>query len=212
MSKIIFPPRPKGKMLPHDLLSYERTGKWFAQRKFSGSRILLHISQDKIVTAISRHGCPFSRFVLDQDYADEIVGNLNLDDAKEYWLDGELMNKHKENSNKIILFDVLQAGRYMFGYPNQIKRMEMLASICGNPCQFGEDGTSLKVTSRIFMAETFQNDFVARFSEAERIEHLEGLVLRRTDAALDNFGTKPYETTAQIRCRKPFSQEKGYEF
>jgi hypothetical protein len=44
------------------------------------------------------------------------------------------------------------------------------------------------------------------------VDELEGLVLRKKSAVLDSYGDKEYETTNLIRCRKPFSKDKGYEF
>jgi hypothetical protein len=59
------------------------------------------------------------------------------------------------------------------------------------------------------MAQTWADHFVDRFNESLGNPRLEGLVLRRKDSSLDNFGDKEYETTNVIRCRKPFSEEKG---
>jgi hypothetical protein len=42
-----------------------------------------------------------------------------LEKGKEYWLDSELMSKQTNATNEIILYDVLQAGRYFLGSPTR---------------------------------------------------------------------------------------------
>jgi ATP-dependent DNA ligase len=209
---IIFPPRPKSKMLPTDLPYYEKTGKWVAQRKFRGSRCLLHISPEGELTLTNRHGGYFARFSLDRKYKQEILNGLRLEKGKEYWLDGELMNKDENATNEIILFDVLQAGRYFFHSPTQMERLKLLREICGNPTEYCRSGIAMQVTPRLWMAETFEGDFVKHFEEVMPNPQLEGLVLRKREAALDNFGHQEYETPNLIRCRKNFAKDKGYNF
>jgi ATP-dependent DNA ligase len=212
MSKIIFPPRPKGKMPHNDLGHYESTGRWVAQRKFRGSRAVVYIDKDRNVVLGSRHGREFAKFTLSEDFRSELLSSLRLEDGKAYWLDGELMNKDVDATNEIIFFDVLQAGRYMFGFPDQIRRLECLREICGNPAKLCPSGIALEVSPRVWMAETFDSNFNERFKEAINVDQLEGLVLRKKSACLDAYGDKEYETTNLIRCRKPFSKDKGYEF
>lgn len=210
--KIIYPPRPKGKMPPGDLPRYEKTGKWMAQRKFRGSRMLLHVSPEGNLTITNRHGGYFAKFSLDQSYKKEIRAGLQLKPGVEYWLDGELMNKDVNPTNEIIFYDVLQVGRYLFGSPDQLGRLEMLQEICNSPKEYCHSKIALQITPRLWMAESFFSDFVARFEEAKEIQQLEGLVLRRKDAPLDDFGVKEYVTTNLIRVRKSFGKDKGYEF
>ena len=199
-------------MSPNDLGYYESSGNWLAQRKFNGSRCVLHISKDRYVTLGNRHGGEFARFFFTKSMVDELLSCLRLEDNKEYWLDGELMNKQENATNEIVFYDVLQAGRYLFGNPNQLNRLEMLNEICGNPTQRCDSGIALKISKSFWMAETFFSDFQHRFMESLPLKQIEGLVLRKKIGGLDNFGFKEYETANLIRCRKPFSKEKGYEF
>lgn len=205
--KIIYPPRPKGKMLPGELPFYESTGKWVAQRKFRGSRSVIHVSASGELTLGNRHGKSFSKFSLDRKYREEILGSLKFKPNTQYWLDGELMNKDENPTNEIILFDVLQAGKYLFGTVTQMQRLEMLNDICGNPKNKCRAGFALEVSPRIWMAETFNSNFVALYQEALPVKQLEGLMLRKKEASLDSFGNEEYETTNLIRCRKSFACE-----
>ena len=119
----------------------------------------------------------------------------------------------------IILFDILQAGRYFFGNPHQIDRLKILNQICGNPKQLCESKIALRVSQRIWLAELFTENFAERYEESLPIPQLEGLVLRKKASVLDNFGHFEYETTNLLRCRKPFGcdtpkyhRSGGYEF
>jgi ATP-dependent DNA ligase len=217
--QIIYPPRPRGKMHPKDLGYYEKTGKWLAQRKFRGSRCMLHVSKNRQVTIANRHGSFFANFRLDKEMESEIIAGLSLDPNMEYWFDGELMNKDVQATNEIILFDVLQIGRYLINSPTQTERLNLLFDICNKPQKKCISGIALEVTKKLWLAEVFTNDFENRFKEAIECRQLEGLVLRKKLSSLDNFGSKEYETDNLIRCRKPFSCETlvegrsgGYQF
>lgn len=208
---IVFPPRPKGKMLPSDLYLYE-DGNWLAQRKFNGSRVVVHISSERKITVGNRHGTTFSKFELSAKEKEDLISCLNLDAEKEYWLDGELMNKDVNSTKEIIFFDVLQAGKYLFFQPKQLERIEMLKQICDNPVKLNSSGIALEMSSKFSMAETFYDNFKLRYEESLENEQIEGLVLRKKNSGLDSLGDKEYETNNMIRCRKPFSKTKGYEF
>ena len=216
--KIIYPPRPKGKMLPSDLPYYESTGKWLAQRKFRGSNSVIFISSKREVTLGSRHGDKFAKFVMGSKQKEEFITGLNLKPDTEYWFNGELMNKDVDATNEIILYDLLQAGRYLFGM-TQSDRLQQLSEICGNTQNLCYSKIALQVTPKIWLAEVFYSDFVNRFNESFQVQQLEGLVLRKKNATLDNYGQKEYVTTDLIRCRKPFMAEAvkegrsgGYDF
>ena len=211
---MLFPPRPRGRMNPTDLDFYEKSGLWCAQRKFNGTRNLIHITPERKLTLWNRHGSNHKTFSFNKSYREEILGCLNLEKGLEYWLDSELMNKQANATNEIILYDVLQAGRYFFGKPTQVERLQLLADICGRPKTLEPGGLGLMLTSRVWMAETFFNNFSARFKESLENPRLEGLVLRKKNVGLDSFGKseKDAETGNIIRCRKPFSKTDGYNF
>lgn len=203
MTNIIFPPRPKGRMNPADLPRYESSGKWLAQRKFNGCRNLIHIAPDGKIQAFSRYGDTHKAFILTADYVDQIRDCLNLQNSTEYWLDSEVMTKTKGAGGEIVFYDILQAGRYLFGRPNQLERLSMLSDICGNPKNLEPGKIALEISPNLWLAESFHDDFVSRFNEALPDDRIEGLVLRKKNSALDNFGAKYYETSWLLRCRKP---------
>jgi len=172
IKKPIYPPRPRGKISPSDLPYYERTGEWIAQRKFNDSRTLLRVDLGRELSVWNRHGGKHVRFSLSKSLAEEIKANLNLDANKTYWIDGGVMNKTKDGPNCLVFFDILEAGRYFFRAPDQMKRLEILYSICGNPTGTGDPasdamaGLALKISPNLWLAETFTDKFIDRFNEA----------------------------------------------
>jgi ATP-dependent DNA ligase len=200
----LYPPSPKNKINPRDLSYYEGRG-YLAQRKFNGSRNLIYISPDKDVKCFGRHGSSHSRFQMSNNLKEEILSSLDLIDGQEYWLDSELMNKTKSDyyRDKIILFDVLQAGQYFFSNPTQAVRLELLYDICNRPKVLDDNkGLAFKVSENILLAETFDSLFEKRFRE-KVCDEIEGLVLRDPNSIIGNFGAKKYEASWLIRCRRP---------
>lgn len=209
--QIIFPPRPKGKIHPDNLNQFESTGLYIAQKKFQGSRALIHIGKNGQVLIANRHGRPFSKF---KPNITEEVLSLNLSQGKEYWLDGEFMS-----DKRLILFDILQAGKFFFNGPDQLERLSILDEICRKPQKIAKGNLALHVTENIQMAVTYFNNFDHVYRECLPIRQLEGLVLRKKHAKINNFGFCEYETNDLIRCRKSYMCESpkkgrsgGYDF
>jgi len=207
MSDILFPPRPKGKINPKRLPKYEKSGKWICQRKFNGTHVVLHITPEREVSILTRHGTPPKLFSLSQGHIDQIL-DLNFEDGQEYWLAGELLDHKTTDPNykqKIVLFDVLQAGRYLMGRPNQMGRLELLEQICQpDPNQLEPtNGIALQISPNVWMAEHWDSDFTARFKDFLDLDEIEGIVLRKKKSAIDNFGAEEYDVDWMLRCRKP---------
>ncbi len=202
----IYPPHPNLKIPPLSLRSYEASGEWVAQRKFNGTNVVINISPSKKITILNRHGKPPKLFSLSESNIEQIL-SLNLDKNKEYWLNGELLD-HKTSSKdykrKIVLFDVLQAGEYFIRSPNQIKRLQILSEICNNPTDLEPNkGIALQVSDNIWMAETWSQGFLDRFKDFLDLDEIEGLILRKSNSNLGNFGQKKYDVHWMVKCRKP---------
>jgi len=205
VAEVIYPPRPRGRINPASLSLYELTGDWVAQRKFGDTRTLLHIEPGLVVSAWSRRRGSLEPLALPEGVQKEIRENLRSDGNLEYWIDGGVMNGHKDVGCHMVFWDVLQAGRYFYLGPDQMTRLKMLADICGNPAQVDTNGIALLISQHLCMAETFERNFVKRFEEAYNDDRLEGLVLRRKSSTLDNPGKGYYEVNWLMRCRKPTS-------
>ena len=203
---LLYPPHPASKILRSSLDSYESSGKWIAQRKFNGTNVLVHVSVSGKVSILNRHGKPPSMFSLTKSHSDQIL-RLNLEEGKEYWLNGELLDHKTSNpeyKGKIVFFDVLQAGRYLIRDPDQSERLNILSGICRHPSSFEPSrGIALRVSEDIWMAESWTSGFSARFGEFLDMDEIEGLILRKSSSTLESFGQRKYDVHWMVRCRKP---------
>jgi len=204
----IYPPRPKGRIKPHQLPDYEKSGLWLVQRKYNGDRSLVQVSGQNL-KLWNRHG-------REQDYRihpelRDAILRLKLPPG-ENWLDGELL--HRRCPDTLVLFDILKyEGKYLIG-KSQTERLNLLTEVCGAPIDAHPIlGYSLdpqaKNSPKLFLAENWLGDFVERFNESLSTPLSEGLVLRKRASVLDNFGASEYEVDWQVRCRKP---SKNYSY
>jgi len=204
MTEFIFPPRPVGKTHPRRLPRYQKA-PWIAQRKFNGTRNLIHIVDGDVICWM-RKGEPHKQWEMSDDVKRQIL-DLNLTED-EYWLDSELLH-HKTTDqhykNRIVLFDVLHAGKYLFRSLTLLERYELLANLCGNPTEReSKHGLALVASENLWLAENIQPvDFVDEFKRHLDKDQIEGLVLKDSTSTIDNFGNKYYEVAWQVRCRKP---------
>ena len=209
MPKYVYPPRPRSQFYPNELPKWEKKGTYVAQRKFNGTRSPIHITADRKVFVWGRHGEPHKQFNANRDMIAQVLA-LDLQPGLEYWLDGELLNKCGEKKiaktgekEKIVLYDVLCAGKVLFGGPDQMTRLKMLAQICRCPTKLEPaNQIALVVSDNIWMAETWDSDFVQHFEEKKHLDEIEGLFLRKKKSVIYNLGTKEYECDWCIRCRK----------
>jgi hypothetical protein len=211
----IYPPRPKTRIPPGDLPKFEKSGDWVVQRKFKGTRNLVHICPNGRVEFWGRHGERHKQWTPTKEIESQVLA-IDLQQGSEYWLDSELLHNKVSAAtdpylkNRIVLFDVLMVGRYLVGSPDQMTRLAMLKAVCRNPNKLEPNhGIALQVSENLWMAETFERDFSQHFQEIIHLPEIEGLVLRKRNSVIDNFGTVEYETSWQIRCRKP---EQAYQF
>jgi len=209
---MLFPPRPEGKMFYKDLPRYEKSGKWLAQRKYNGIRNVIHLKDGKVnfYTRDCEQHSP-KNFLPKKQYIDEVLG-LNLDHKKEFLFDSELMTKQIGSKKEIILFDILMyEGIYLFGKPNLEERYKILKNICCN-IQNIEGIPYSAIDKKLYLIDNFYINFLDRFNESLNDPRIEGLVIKKKDSFIDSFGKKYNESKWLIRCRKPFSDVKGYNF
>lgn len=203
MPRYIYPPRPKSKIHPRQLAEEEAMGMWLWQRKFDGDRCIAVID-GKTVHLGNRHNKWHSASKLPELRKE--LSALKLSGLS--YLDGELLK-----NGTLVLFDVLQLSKYLIGV-NQLDRLDLLNQVCREPEDFCQEGVALKVSDNIWMADHGFNDFLLHFEEfCPYYSHpesglkgkgeglIEGLVLRRSDSSLDNWGSNQYEVDWQVRCR-----------
>ena len=207
---IMYPPRPRGAVPPSELPYYENLGV-FCQNKLQGARTVIHILKNGSVEMFSRHGKPFANYKMPKFMQNEILALPGLKIGVEYWLDGEVMIKTKaeDTKGKLILFDILQYDKYLFLKPNLEGRLKLLNEICGYPTNLDSlRGMAYKVSENVMMIKTIYSNFKEAFNK-DYGDEVEGLVLKKKDSVLDNFGQKEYLVDWLIRCRKP---HKNYQF
>ncbi len=210
--EFLFPPRPLSKILPARLPQYAKA-PWLAQPKYNGTRNLIHVYPDGTVKAWMRQGEPHKQWEMSDEIKEQIL-SLELEKGQEYWFDSELLHNKtttKHYKNRIVLFDVLWAGRYLFKRPSLQGRYDLLCRICGNPTKREtQNGIAISVSKNLWLAPMIQPaDFQQAYNEFLHLDEIEGLVLKKANSSLDNFGRKYYEVGWQLRCRKP---HKNYTF
>ncbi len=171
--------------------------------------MVIHIESGN-VTVWSRHGDAHKSYTLPAKIKSQLLALPGLDKNLEYWLDAELMIKTsgEDTKGKVILFDVLQAGKYLF-MVDQMSRLAILDEICGQPRTPDPwRGMAYVISEDVLMAPTFSENFQDRFDD-KKCDEVEGLVLRKKASVLDNFGQKEYEIGWIIRCRRG---HKNYNF
>lgn len=202
---ILFPPRPKGAIPPTELPYYESLGMYCVQPKYNGARSVIHITPDREVRIYSRHGRPHRNYTMPVSIAKELLALPGLTSATEVWLDGELLSKTTatDTKNKIVLFDVLYYGHYLYMQPDQKGRLELLKEICGRPNELDPlRKMGYSISKNLLLAPTFYSNFKDEFNK-DYGDEVEGLVLRKMDSVIDNFGQKEYLVNWLIRCRHP---------
>jgi len=194
--RVIHGPRPKSKIRPDQLPELEASGHWCAQRKFNGSKTTFKVHEGKV--QFFNKGKPFKRWKPPVSLIEQF-SVLNLPQDQVFWFDGELLEPRVKNT--VVIYDILQADRYLIGM-KQWDRLQKLDEICGKPRSRCELEIALQVTDNIWMAEFWERSFVEHYEEFLHLDLIEGLVLRKKDAKLDNRGHMAYDTDAQVRCRK----------
>ncbi len=205
MTTPIYPPRPKGAVPPNDLEHYDSLGVFCAQPKYNGSRSVIHVSPERRVEIFSRHGRAHLNYSMPLAIQNEILALPGLPQGVEIWLDGELLMKTtaEDTKGKIVLFDVLHYKEYLFLKYNQVERLKILEDICGRPTKLDPwRGMGYQISDNLLMAPTFYTNFKDEFVK-DYGDEVEGLVLRKKNSVIDNFGQKEYEVSWLIRCRRP---------
>ena len=202
MGRYIYPPRPEGKITPRQLPDHEATGRWICQRKFNGDRCPIQFDGKPIL---------WNRRGKKQKYKpipSMVQALQSLDVSGECWIDAELMHSQTEGwlTDTLVIFDLLQFDGQNLMDLTQVERLQRLHEVCRSPID-KDEVLGYCVAPEIFLAESWDSDFVEHFNESKDVPYIEGLVLRQKDSHLDNFGASEYEVDWQIRCRR---STKGY--
>jgi ATP-dependent DNA ligase len=199
--RYIYPPRPESRIIPSALAELEKSNQHLVQRKFNGDRCVAAIDAGSASHLSNRHGKWHSK-KHHKELRKELL-RLKIPSQGVTYVDGELLK-----SGVFVMFDLLQlAGSYMIG-KSQVERLLILDRVSKNPkrfCDISQNGIPLafQVSDHIWLAQRWESDFVSHFDECIGHDLIEGLVVRKKDSSLDNWGSNAYSVDWQIRCRKP---------
>lgn len=229
--RFVLPPHPNPHMRikRENLPTYERMGKYVAQRKFNGTHMVLWLYRDQVAIWERRGKVP-TYYKMGPGMR-ECLLNLTRDPERETVLVGEALHTkakskitgQQEALNTICLFDILMHDGEFLTTIDQVGRLDLLARICGNPNVLeppkfpGATRRALVVERRkeatLWLAEVFADDFQYHYDECctdqfdkhgrDLYEEIEGLVLRLKESRL-KIG--PHggigDVDWLVRCRK----------
>ena len=198
--RFVFPPRPRNAISPDDL-SFWDNGALLCQCKLNGSNATIYTNGQKVVV-MNRHGQRLTNVNVDNS---EI---LSLYKGTGGWmiLNAEYMNKSKmdENGNtfnhKFVIFDILcYDGDYLVGKTFE-ERVALLDDLYGQ--KSCEKEYLFGISENFYRVKSYLNGFKDLFDKLTKIDMLEGLVLKRSNAKLELGTSELNNFRSQIKCRK----------
>ncbi len=202
----IYPPRPKNAISPQDLNDWDGDSL-IAQPKLNGSNCVLFID-GKNSYIYNRHGEKMSNFQISDSELRKIYSGKG-------WmvLNGEYLNKSKKDendsifNNKLILFDILvYDSQHLIGN-TFLQRINLLDNLYGR--NYSDKEYLYGISENIYRVVSYPNNFKELFDKFTKIDMVEGLVLKRKSAKLENGTSENNNTKSQIKARK---STKNYKF
>jgi hypothetical protein len=204
--RYIYPPRPKNAFPPSDL-NYWDDGSLIGQCKMNGSNASIFIGDGKIV-AMNRHNQVLNGFTLKSEIE-------SLFKEKEGWfvLNGEYMNKAKNDergnpfNHKLVVFDILVYQSLHLLGSSTIDRLKILDKVLeSEECKWEY---LTQVSDNIFKVKSYESGFENLFNDLIKIDMVEGLVLKRKSARLENGLREDNNSNWMLKTRKP---HKNYKY
>ena len=209
--RYLYPCRPANAISPEDLNMWENQSM-VGQLKTNGSNTLF-FTNGETLRVMGRHNQLLTNFGISKD---EIIENLykplNLNGN---WLvlNGETLNKSKQDergitfNQKFILFDILVFDSdYLVGKTFG-ERINLLDNLYGQKTSSKE--YLYGISENIFRVKSYNTGFKNLFDTYTKIDLVEGLVLKRTNAKLEIATSEKNNWRSQIKCRK---ETKNYEY
>jgi hypothetical protein len=185
---------------PDDLKFWDN-GTLLAQPKLNGSNATIYTDGQKIIV-MNRHGQRLTNVNVDNS---EI---LSLYKGTGGWtiLNAEYMNKSKmdENGNtfnhKFVIFDILcYDGDYLVGKTFE-ERVSLLDDLYGQ--KSCEKEYLFGISENVYRVKSYLNGFKDLFDKLTKIDMLEGLVLKRSNAKLEVGSSENNNSKSQVKFRK----------
>ena len=205
--RFVYPPRPRNAVSPDNLDMFD-DNSMICQCKLNGSNATIYTDGVKIIV-MNRHGQRLTNVNVDNS---EI---LSLYKGTGGWtiLNAEYMNKSKmdENGNtfnhKFVIFDILcYDGDYLIGKTFE-ERVNLLDDLYGQ--KSCEKEYLFGISENVYRVKSYLNGFKDLFDKLTKIDMLEGLVLKRSNAKLEVGSSELNNSKSQIKCRK---STKNYKY
>ncbi len=203
----IYPPRPKNSIHPDDLDYYDN-GKLLCQCKLNGSNCVI-FTNGKDFFVMNRHKERLTNFKITK----EELSDIYRGDGEWMIINGEYMNKSQNDENgkvfnhKLVIFDILAYnGEYLVN-STFYKRIELLDKLYGKV--ESEKDYLYSISDNVYRVKSYTNDFKKLFDEFIKIDMIEGLVMKRSNAKLELGLTESNNIKSQLKCRK---RSKSYKY
>mgnify|MGYP001263276901 FL=1 len=204
--RYIYPPRPKNTFPPSDLDYWDNT-TLIGQPKMNGSNATFFIG-DGQCRAMNRHG--------------ESLGNCNIHSEVEslfkgkdgwYVINAEYMNKAKMDdwgdlfNHKLVIFDVLVYDSMHLLGSSTVDRLSILDKMFkSEECKWNY---LTQISENIFRVKSYESEFSDLFHDITKVDMIEGLVLKRKSARLENGIREENNSKWMLKTRKP---HKNYKY
>jgi len=204
----LYPPRPQNAICPEDL-NYWDNDSMIAQAKLNGSNCVIFTDGERLII-MNRHGQPLSNVSI---LRSDILGLFRGTIGKWMVLNGEYLNKSKMDENlqifnhKLVIFDILvYNSEYLVGKTFK-ERIDLLDNLYG--LEDSEKSYLFSISGNIYRVKSFYSDFKSIFDNLTKIDMVEGLVLKRSNAKLEVGASELNNTKSQIKSRK---KDKNFKY
>lgn len=205
--KYVYPPRPKNNIPPEDLDFWDN-GSLVSQPKLNGSNCVIFTDGDDFFV-MNRHNQRLTNFKIDNSELSKIYRG----DGEWMIINGEYMNKSKSDENgdvfnhKLVIFDILAYnGEYLVGSTFS-ERINLLNDIYGET--ESEKNYLYSISENVYRVKSYYNGFSNIFNSFIKVDMLEGLVMKRSNAKLEIGTSELNNVKTQLKCRKP---TKNYKY
>ena len=204
--RYIYPCRPRNPISPSDLELWDNNSL-IAQPKLNGSNCVIFTNGTEL-RIMNRH----NQVLTNVQIRDEILALYRGVDAEWIVINGEYMNKAKQDENalfnhKLVIFDILvYKSDYIIGKTFE-ERIHLLDELYGT--EKSDNDYLYKISDNIYRVKSFNKGFKELFDNLSKIDMIEGLVMKRKNAKLEIGNTENNNTKSQLKCRKP---TKNYKY
>jgi hypothetical protein len=219
--RYIYPPRPENRVHRGAVSGYEGRG-FVAQPKLNGDCMLV-FTNGKEVHTYNRHKQTFAKKILHADTFGQLHRQSIVDQERKWMcLVGEYMIKSKKDASgrpwndKFVIFDILVYDGVQLIGSTVSERIALLDLLYGTQdLSLTGDGvahhgvlfsTSVK---DVFRVKSYPSFFGKLYDDITKIDMFEGLVLKQSNAKLENGAREFNNSSWQIKIRK---ETKNYTY